>query len=170
MVKVALAAQRDHADSPAAVLAGMNETLCGRLASQYVTAAYLFIDSRSRTIRYGAAGHPPMLRSTRADGEVHEVKQNGLILGFVQNQGYVELEEPLRPDDRFLLCTDGLIEASNADDDLFGLERLKTSLSAATGLHTERVTDDLLTTVDRWSGRPPGDDLTLVLVDWNEQS
>ena len=70
MVKVAFAAQKDHADSPAEVLAGMNETLCGRLAGQYVTAAYLFIDTRSRIIRYGAAGHPPMLRSTRANGEV----------------------------------------------------------------------------------------------------
>ena len=71
---------------------------------------------------------------------------------------------------KFLLYTDGLIEACNADDDLFGLERLKGSLTAATGLHSEGVTDDLMTTVDRWSGRPPGDDLTLVLVDWDEQS
>jgi sigma-B regulation protein RsbU (phosphoserine phosphatase) len=170
MVKVALAAQRPHADSPAAVLAGMNETLCGRLAGQYVTAAYLFIDIRSRMIRYGAAGHPAMLRSTRADGEVHAVEQNGLILGFVQNQRYTELEEPLRNDDRFLLYTDGLIEASNSDDDLFGLERLKTSLSAASRIHPESATDDLLATVDRWSGRPPGDDLTVVLIDWNERS
>jgi sigma-B regulation protein RsbU (phosphoserine phosphatase) len=135
-----------------------------------VTAAYLFIDIRSRMIRYGAAGHPPMLRSTRANGDVDEVEHNGLILGFVQNHVYTELEAPLRTGDRFLLYTDGLIEACNADDDLFGLERLKATLSAATGLHPERVTDDLLTTVDRWSGRPPGDDLTLVLVDWNEQS
>jgi phosphoserine phosphatase RsbU/P len=148
----------------------MNETLCGRLAGQYVTAAYLFIDTRSRMIRYGAAGHPPMLRSTRASGKVDEVEQNGLILGFVHNQGYTELEESLRTDDRFLLYTDGLIEACNAEDDLFGLERLKASLTAATGLHSEGAIVDLLTTVDRWSGRPPGDDLTLVLVDWSEQS
>ena len=170
MVKVAFAAQRDHADSPAAVLAGMNETLCGRLAGQYVTAAYLFIDTRTRMIRYGAAGHPPMLRSTRTHGAVDEVEQNGVILGFAQNHGYTELKAPLRTGDRFLLYTDGLIEACNADDDFFGLERLKATLSAATGLQSERATDDLLTTVDRWSGRPPGDDLTLVLVDWNEQS
>ena len=50
MVKVALAAQRDHADHPAAVLAGMNDVLCGQLAGQYVTAAYLFIDTESRLI------------------------------------------------------------------------------------------------------------------------
>ncbi len=170
MVKVAFAAQRDHAENPAAVLAGMNETLCGRLAGQYVTAAYLFIDTRSRMIRYGAAGHPPMLRSARANGAVDEVEQNGLILGFVQNHAYTEMQASLRTGDRFLLYTDGLIEACNGDDDLFGLERLKASLSAAAGMHSEGVTDDLLNTVDKWSGRPPGDDLTLVLVDWNEQS
>ncbi|WP_157899047.1 PP2C family protein-serine/threonine phosphatase [Luteitalea pratensis] len=169
MVKVALAAQRDHADSPAAVLAGMNQTLCGRLAGQYVTAAYLFIDIRSRMIRYGAAGHPPMLRSTRGNGEVDEVEQNGLMLGFVQNHGYTELQEVLRRDDRFLLYTDGLIEACNADDEFFGIERLKASLTAATARHAEDATDDLLTSVHRWSGRPAGDDLTLVLVDWNDR-
>ena len=98
------------------------------------------------------------------------MEQNGVILGFVQNHRYTELEEPLRNGDRFLLYTDGLIEACNANNDLFGLERLKASLSAATRLHSEGVSDDLLTTVDRWSGRPPGDNLTLVLVDWNEPS
>ena len=61
---------------------------------------------------------------------------------------------------------DGLIEACNAADDLFGLERLKASLALAAGLLPHTVTDTLVSTVDRWSGLPPGDDLTLVIVDW----
>ena len=64
MVKVALAAQRERADQPAAVLAGLNETLWDQLAGQYVTAAYLFIDTRSALIRYAAAGHPYMVHLT----------------------------------------------------------------------------------------------------------
>jgi sigma-B regulation protein RsbU (phosphoserine phosphatase) len=115
MVKMALAAQRERADSPAAVLAGMNQTLYGHLAGQYVTAAYVFVDVRSRVIRYAAAGHPPMLRLTREDGRVDEVAKNGLLLGFIQDTPYEESEHPLRSDDRFLLYTDGLIEAANAD-------------------------------------------------------
>jgi sigma-B regulation protein RsbU (phosphoserine phosphatase) len=166
MVKVALAAQRDHAESPATVLAGMNETLSGRLAGKYVTAAYLFIDSRSRTIRYGAAGHPPMLRSARGKESVDAIEHNGLLLGFVESSAYKELEESLRAGTRFLLYTDGLIEATNADDDLFGIERLKSALAAAAGLPAQAAADNLLRTIDTWSGRPPSDDLTLVLVDW----
>ena len=44
MVKVAIAAQKPHADRPHAVLTGMHETLRGQLGGQYVTAAYLFLD------------------------------------------------------------------------------------------------------------------------------
>jgi serine phosphatase RsbU (regulator of sigma subunit) len=83
MVKVAVAAQKDRAEHPAAVLAGMNETLCGRLGGQYVTAAYLFLDRRAGLMRYGAAGHPPMLRVGTRAPEVREVEQNGLALGWL---------------------------------------------------------------------------------------
>ena len=169
MVKVALAAQREHADSPATVLAGINETLWGRLAGQYVTAAYLFVDARSRVIRYAAAGHPPMLRSSRRDGRVDEVHQNGLLLGFLDQAGYTEVEHALGADDRFLLYTDGLIEAANAADDLYGLERLKVAFTATDLLEPHAVVDQLLTALDTWSGQPPGDDLTMVLVDWTSK-
>jgi phosphoserine phosphatase RsbU/P len=166
MVKMALAAQRHHAASPAAVLAGMNETLCGRLAGQYVTAAYLFIDARSRTIRYGAAGHPPLLRSDRGAGTMDEIEKNGLILGFLAKQRYEESALPLRAEDRFVLYTDGVIEASDAGGDLFGLERLKATLAEAAERHPDGVADHVLNAVDRWSSQPLADDLTLVLVDW----
>ena len=166
MVKVALAAQRDHGDRPAEVMAGMNETLCGRLAGQYVTAAYLFIDSQSRVIRYCAAGHPPMLRSTRHDESVNELEQNGLILGFVEHSAYQELERPLDTGSRFLLYTDGLVEAANADDDLFGIDRLKSAFASTAGLTAQAAADQLLQAIHTWSGRPPADDLTVVLVDW----
>jgi phosphoserine phosphatase RsbU/P len=168
MVKVALAAQRAQADCPAAVLAGMNETLCGRLAGQYVTAAYVFIDARARLIRYAAAGHPPMLRVARRDRDVHEVEQNGLALGFVQGTAYTELEQVLQPDDRFLLYTDGLIEAEDANEDFFGLERLKATFADASGLQPEAAADNVLNTIDNWSEQPPGDDFTMVLVDWTD--
>ena len=166
MVKVALAAQQERADRPAAVLAGMNEALCGKLGGQYVTAAYLFIDGRSALMRYAAAGHPPMLRSTRRGPEVREVEKNGLVLGFVGDAGYEELEQPLEAGDRFLLYTDGLVEAANAAEEQFGVERVKTALAAGSALPPDAAADALLTTMDAWSGQPAADDLTLVLVDW----
>ena len=167
MVKVAFAAQRERAASPAAVLAGLNETLCGRLGGQYVTASYLFVDTAARVIRYGAAGHPPMLRLARTGGGVEPLEQNGLLLGFSARAPYGEMELPLRTAERFLLYTDGLIEAANGADDLFGLERLEPALAASAHLPSGAAADGLVHTVDTWSGQPPADDLTVLLIDWD---
>ena len=103
--------------------------------------------------------------AAQRDGSADELEQNGLMLGFVEGTPYSEVD-PLRPDDRFLLYTDGLIEAANAADELFGLDRLKATLAAAAGLQPHAATDALLTTVDTWSGQPPADDVTMLLVDW----
>jgi sigma-B regulation protein RsbU (phosphoserine phosphatase) len=167
MVKVALAAQRDHADRPGMVLAGMNDVLCGRLAGQFVTAAYLFIDGDARLMRYGAAGHPPMLRSSRSTDRVDQLEQNGIMLGFLEGQEYAELEAPLQSDDRFVLYTDGLIEAPGADDDLYGMERVAATVRDGATLDAEPFADRVLTAVEQWSGRALGDDVTLVVVDWS---
>ena len=45
MLKIALAAQSPHASDPARVLAGLNQALCGKFATHFVTAAYLFVDT-----------------------------------------------------------------------------------------------------------------------------
>ena len=74
-----------------------------------------------------------MLRLARTDRGVDEIARNGLLLGFIEDPGYEEIELPLGDNDRFLLYTDGLIEAANADEDLFGLERLEESFAAAAG-------------------------------------
>ncbi len=170
MVKVALAAQQDRADRPADVLTGMNQALCGRLGGQYVTAAYLFIDSRSGLIRYAAAGHPPMLCCSPPNGyaaRVREIEKNGILLGFMDDALYEETEQRLDSGDRLLLYTDGLIEASNAADDLFGIDRVKAAVAAGAALAPDSAADALLTAMDAWSGQPARDDLTIVLVDWS---
>jgi phosphoserine phosphatase RsbU/P len=165
MVKVALAAQRERADQPAAVLAGLNETLWDQLGGQYVTAAYLFIDTRSALMRYAAAGHPYMVHLTHGGQDVREIEKNGLALGFMRDARYEELELPLETGDRLLLYTDGLTEAENASEDFFGLERVKIALTAGVALAPDAAADALLNTMDAWSGRPVADDLTIVLVD-----
>ena len=77
------------------------------------------------------------------------------------------MEQPLRAAKRFLLYTDGLIEAANSADDLFGLERLEPALAASGHLPPDAAANGLVQTVDAWSGLAPADDLTLMLVDWD---
>jgi sigma-B regulation protein RsbU (phosphoserine phosphatase) len=165
MVKVAIAAQKAQADRPAAVLAGMNETLAGRLGSQYVTAAYLFLDGDAGLMRYSAAGHPPLLRWRRDEAGAQEIEENGLPLGMMDVAEYRQLEQPLRAGDRFLLYTDGLVDATNGAGEFYTIERVKEAVAAGAGLATDRVADLIVARTRGWADEVAADDLTIVLVD-----
>jgi sigma-B regulation protein RsbU (phosphoserine phosphatase) len=165
MVRVAIAAQRPQADRPAAVLAGMNETLAGRLGGQYVTAAYLFLDREAGVMRYSAAGHPPLLRGRRDEPRAHELEENGLPLGMMDVADYRQLEQRLHTGDRFLLYTDGLVDATNAAGEFFTVERVKDAMAAGSGLTTEGVADLIVAKTRGWADKVAADDLTVVLVD-----
>lgn len=165
MVKVAIAAQRSKADHPAAVLTGLNETLTGQLGGQYVTAAYLFLDRGAGAMRYAAAGHPPLVRWRAGEPRTYEVEENGLPLGLMEVAQYREVEQALRAGDRFLLYTDGLVDAADPTGEFLGLERVKAEVAANAGLPVDHLADLLVDRVRAWSNGRAGDDVTVVLVD-----
>lgn len=127
-----------------------------------MTAAYLFIDREAGLMRYSGAGHPPMLRWCRGE-RPHELEENGLPLGMMEVADYPQLERTLQAGDRCLLYTDGLVDATNASGEFFGLERVKVAAAAVSS--TDSVADMLLDAMSDWAGKIAGDDLTIVLVD-----
>jgi phosphoserine phosphatase RsbU/P len=168
MLKIALAAERAHADDPARVLKGLNQTLCGKFQHHYVTAAYVFVDMEKRTLRYGGAGHPPLLMWGAASPGVRDVIENGLFLGKFDFATYSSVEVPLAPGDRALLYTDGISEANNPEGAEFGTERLRQFLETEKDGSANQLADDLLDELARWSARGEGedldDDITMVTV------
>lgn len=78
----------------------MNSALFGNTQSQFVTAAYVHLNSESQELRYSAAGHPPMLLSR--NGGVMEIEENGLILAAFDFAAYSTAIHKLEPGDRTL--------------------------------------------------------------------
>ena len=166
MVKIAIASQLSHADDPSRVLAGINEMLSGKLKGQFVTAAYLFLDLEKRLMRYSGAGHPPLLRHHWPDGKVEEVVQNGLVLGVRAKSVYATLERPIAAADRFLMYTDGLLEARNSASQQFGDARLRDLFESTAGTDAEAAATAVVGALSLWTGRKPqDDDLTLIVLD-----
>jgi sigma-B regulation protein RsbU (phosphoserine phosphatase) len=163
MVKLAAASQRAAASDPARFLLGMNAALRGNTQNQFVTAAYVYLDSAVRQIRYSAAGHPPMLVLRHRD--VTAIEQNGLMLGAFDFSTYSATTLGLEDGDRLLLYTDGLIEASNAAGEFFGRESLATALASTVGSSPAEAADLILSSVQKWSATQD-DDLTLVVCDF----
>jgi serine phosphatase RsbU (regulator of sigma subunit) len=113
MLKIAFSAQATHADHPAQLLLGLNQSLCGKFQHQYVTAAYLFVDMEKQTMTYAGAGHPPLLLREGLSEGVRSVEENGLLLGKFPFATYSSVELPLRAGDRALLHSDGIAETKN---------------------------------------------------------
>jgi sigma-B regulation protein RsbU (phosphoserine phosphatase) len=159
MVKVAIAAQAEHASDPAKVMAGLNSVLSGKLQGQFVTAAYLFLDLENRTGIYSAAGHPALLHYSAADQTVNGVEENGLILGVLPFASYESRSITVGPGDRFLLYTDGVLEAARAGEE-FGQARVMDLLAKTST--ADEICRSVSKEVAAWSQGIAGDDITLV--------
>jgi len=169
MVKVATISHAEHAARPADILVRVNRTLCESLPRGFVTATYAYLDPARGEARVANAGHPPPLLIRAAGGEIAEVGGQGPILGRFRDARFAEQRIPLVPGDRLVLFTDGLPEARNAADEIFGDGRLAACVRQHRGLAAEELCDALLAALGRWIGqRPPlalEDDLTLLVID-----
>ncbi len=165
MIKVAMQSVVDCAADPGALLRGLNRVLAGQLRAQLVSAAYLWLDTETRTARYAAAGHPPLLRWSR--GALERIESNGLLFGMVQDCDYPVRSLSLAPGDRFFLYTDGVVEGENGRGEFFGDSRFEDVVRRNDGGSPSDCSDALLAEIGRW--RPPSvpqqDDITLVVVD-----
>ena len=170
MLQVALKGQTHHAAEPAKVLAGLNLALCGKFTQNFVTAAYLYMDLENHLLRYAGAGHPPVLQWRNSTGKTAQVLENGLILGMIEEASYEALEFPLEPRDRHVLYTDGVIEASNPAQELYGTDRFMRFMDSNKALDTDNFADACLAEIARWSGQSgeqsQQDDITLLVIDY----
>jgi serine phosphatase RsbU (regulator of sigma subunit) len=168
MVKVAAAAQQEHADNPPRVLAGIHAALSGQLpVGQFVTAVYVHLDVARGVLRHASAGHPPALLRRSADGRVVPVGETGPLIVSLAPGEYPLAQVPIAAGDRLLLYTDGVVEAMRADAAMFGPERLATLLAGEQG-GPEALLTSVVERVTAFTGRRGGDledDLTLLAVE-----
>ena len=169
MVKIAFVSQRPHASDPSRVLSGINQILCGKLDSDFVTAGYLYIDVEKNAAFYSGGGHPPLLVWQPSAQKVVEYQKKSIILGQIESAQYETMRLGFEAGDRFLLYTDGIVEASNRTGNLFGSEQFKAFITSNYRLPGNQFADKLIEAVSNWSGKgfkdTLDDDLTLIVID-----
>lgn len=158
---------RNMADSPAPLLQAMNDMLMGRNISQFITASYTYIDLDAREIVYANAGHPPFFILPRGAGEPIVADAKGRAMGWMKDIRCAQRTLPLRPGDRLVVYTDGIIECRSARGELFGEKRLVSCLRGWRDLPGEELAKRLGMRLTAWR-RPAGDfedDITLIIID-----
>ena len=163
MVKLAATSQRGHASCPSDLLHNMNAALCGNTQTQFVTAAYVYLNAATGELRYSAAAHPPML--LLRNEEVTAIEENGLMLAAFPFAAYSTVTQSLEPGDRLLLYTDGILEAADAHEQEFGAARLHHLLRETVTLPHTEAADRIITTIQQWSATQ-NDDLTVLVCDY----
>jgi len=170
MLKGAVAAQSPHAFNPARVLAGLNQSLCGKFKHHFVTAAYVFVDMEKNSISYAGAGHPPLLLWRKSTESASEVLENGLLLGLFPEATYSDVEVQVEPGDKAILYTDGVSETRSPSKQEFGADLLKEFLESNHHLKADMFAGLLLEELWGWSEHPKGrgqeDDITLLAIDF----
>lgn len=163
MVKLAATTHRADAANPSCLLHGMNAILCGNTHSQFVTAAYVYLNAATQELRYSAAAHPPML--LLRNGEIVEICENGLMLAAFSFATYTTVSHPIRSGDRIVLYTDGLLEAADIRQEEFGSQRLHSLVRKTANLPQAEAADYIISSIQHWSAAQ-NDDLTLLLCDY----
>ena len=87
------------------------------------------------------------------------------MLGLLEESGYENESVSLAPGEALVIYSDGIIDATNADDVEFGKDRLLDLLAGLRGAPADVLLDRIVGDVRRHSGEAPQtDDMTLVVV------
>jgi serine phosphatase RsbU (regulator of sigma subunit)/putative methionine-R-sulfoxide reductase with GAF domain len=112
--------------SPAAAIARTNELILADARSDlFVTLFYAILQPESGEMTYVNAGHVPPLVVRAAQGTAEELRVPGMALGILANERFGEHTSHLKPGDALIMYTDGVTDAMNGEQEMFGLERLK---------------------------------------------
>lgn len=126
MVKVLLKTFADKFDSPQKTLEQINKIFQSQInTSNFVTVFYSIFDTNKNKVTYTSAGHCPILLIDKEEITCREIKADGLFLGVFPDMMLNEVSLEFSPgNNRFILFTDGIIEARNPEGEMFENSRL----------------------------------------------
>lgn len=151
--------------SPAAVIRYMNERIVEEGGSSlFVTLAYAVFDTAAKRVTFSMGGHLPTV-AVAPDGQVKLLDtEEGPPVGLMSS-GFSEHSYDYRPGTLFIFYTDGVTEAMNKREDMFGVERLVEIASRLKGSPASEVVDAVYKAVTDFAGRAPQhDDITIIAV------
>jgi sigma-B regulation protein RsbU (phosphoserine phosphatase) len=153
------------------VLVGtLNECMVARATEGRFVTAFLAILNRDGVLRYTNGGHNPPLWIQK-NGNVTELMEAGLLLGFRHAATYPEGSVQLAPGDLLFLYTDGVTDSVNEKDETFGMNRLLDWAGRQAGRSPAEVKESLIDTVGLFCGKSrQADDLTVLVVQYREPS
>ncbi len=151
-------------EDPSIILNKVNEAICkNNPAEMFVTVWLGIMNLKTGLLKAANAGHEyPCIASK--DGKFTMVKdKHGLVIGGMEGLNYKTYELQLKEGDGLFVYTDGVTEATNANDELFGNDRLLEALNKDSKANVTQMLDNVKMAIDTFvQDAPQFDDITML--------
>jgi serine phosphatase RsbU (regulator of sigma subunit) len=152
-----------RARTPSDLLTQLNVQLYPRFNPSHVCVSLLVAEFDPRTQRVCIANAGMIAPLAIKDGACSYVLASGPPLGVVDNIVYDEITIDLQPNDSMVFISDGIVEARNHDNELWGFKRFEETVCRAAHQGTQAIVDQVLDAVKAHvHGSPPADDMTII--------
>lgn len=154
--------------SPKEILVDINKRIYEELdKSWFVTITLALFDLKDRKLKFCRAGHMPILLAS--NGTVQSYRTQGLGVGIekgiVFEKSLIEEEVTLKPGQIFAFFTDGITEAMNERNELFGDDKLNSILKNKSEYRSADIVNEVWHSVETFRGTAEmNDDMTLLVI------
>lgn len=154
---------------PSEILYDVNNQLCeGNVAGLFVTVWLGIIEvSTGKGISANAGHEHPVLRSAGDEYRL-VVYKHSPVVAAMEDMTFKDHEFELKPGDSLFVYTDGVAEATNSSDELFGTDRMLDALNKDPDAKPERVLENVMDGIEEFvQGAEQFDDITMLALSYN---
>jgi sigma-B regulation protein RsbU (phosphoserine phosphatase) len=152
--------------SPAAVLTLANPLILrDSHADLFLSAFYAILDTGSGRLSYANAGHNRPIWQRAVTGQIQELAADGIVLGVLPEIDLEERTIDVAPGDVLVLYTDGVTEAMDAENRMFGRDRLQAAVATCAGDSAQQAVESIVQALGEFTGgTQQSDDITILVV------
>lgn len=154
--------------SPAKILEDTNAAVCANNREEMFVTVWLgILEISTGKLTAANAGHEyPAIKHADGSFELYKDK-HGFVIGGMDGVKYKEYDMQLTPGAKVFVYTDGVPEATNAENELFGTERMITALNKDPSASPEKLLNNVRMSVDRFVKEAEQfDDLTMLCMEY----
>jgi serine phosphatase RsbU (regulator of sigma subunit)/CHASE2 domain-containing sensor protein len=136
-------------------------------SGMFVALLFAMLDNKEKLLSICSAGQTQPIHYVAETGEAKLVETEGdsFPLGILDDPDYQETYIQLNPGDKIMFYTDGIVEAMNAKEEMFGFERLLEIMQHAGDKDAESLLNETIEHVNTFAGNvPQHDDLTIIVL------
>ncbi len=133
----------------------------------YFTMFYGIVDCKAGLLHYSSAGHPaPFIH--KSEGHIIIPESTGMPIGMMPDTTYEDSTVSIHSDDRLFICSDGLYECTDFNDEEFSRRRLVELIQKNHNQSLDDCLDDIMSTVHNWHGHAQQqDDCSILALEFN---